>query len=196
MLTEDIAIFGKFPGIAFKPWCYYYYCEEIAKIIDFFRANSEHCMSFFQQASILWGPHVMKVKIAGFRQKRLFVNSFWTKEAGEITQTSSCFFRRDASRQIHVALERTKSKYVLRSMPREVTWWSKQSCCMSVDMSLRENHIGIIPNVYLFSIKSQGQKRLWHHMTSNDPKEKPFGQNCIWTIDTGGLINIRYCDNN
>ena len=106
-----------------------------------------------------------KVKIAFFA-KWLFANNLWIMKASNIMLAASCSSRQDASKYVLTCClcqNLTSGQGHVRSHVEP-----GRSYCMSVDVSMRVKHTGIIPNALsLFYQKLDANKefdRIWPGM--------------------------------
>ena len=49
-------------------------------------------------------------------------------------------------------------------------------------------------STFLILSKVRGKKRIWPHMTSNEPEDRSLGQNYIWIIESGPILEYLEID--
>ena len=100
----------------------------------------------------------------------------------------SCSSRQDASKYVVHTYWSWKVNVRIWSQVK-VTWVHVSSQVgLNAYQSMRlceRNTLGPFLAPYLYSTKRvRGKKRMWLYTTSNDPKERSLGQNCIRVIDS------------
>ena len=128
---------------------------------------------------------VRKEKMGVFLQKWLFTNNSWTAKARDVSWVPLCSPRRDASKYMHADIKDQCQTLTLGQGHVRSRDEPSRSCCISVDASTRVKHTGAIPLPSALSLiyQSHRQKRIWPHMTSDDPKERLLGQHSIWVAE-------------
>ena len=127
----------------------------------------------FELGSIVFAPGVIKCQNDRFWRKWFFADIFLTKSGRAIILAPSCFSRRDASKHIHGDLERSRSKFDLRSRSLRSTYWPEWVMLhISRCALMRQTHWYHFARLYLHPIDSYRQKVLvtsddviWRHMT-------------------------------